>query len=349
MSLRSKTLVIFIPLIALSLALTAFSSTLAARNSVTRVGNELMLFKVESLLIHADTQWQVLIDNQLAESPEFIVAAQAAVLAFAETLPRGPQEYVLAIRERGEIAMATAQLEPSAEELGDLVALFDGRHDGWAELAIDGQRLVAQTTYFAPFDWLLIVAQREADFYSGVNAIYLQAGVLLAIMLIVASSLAWYVARSFAQPIEQVASGMQQLIATGDLSQRVAVRYRDEAGRLAHTFNLMTDELRRAYTNIKDYAQEAVVARRHEQRIRNIFQKYVPDAVIQQFFARPDEMLRGVERPLAVLFSDVRDFSRTMAPLSPVEVVDSLNAYFGRMSEVVFEHGGWSISSWATR
>ena len=53
---------------------------------------------------------------------------------------------------------------------------------------------------------------------------------------------------------------------------------------LAQTFNLMVGGLENAYKQMKGYARQAAVARKREKRIREIFQKYVPKEVIDQFF-----------------------------------------------------------------
>ena len=53
------------------------------------------------------------------------------------------------------------------------------------------------------------------------------------------------------RPLTKVAGTMENIIRTGDLSNRVAVEYHDEIGKLAHTFNLMVGELEKAYNEIK--------------------------------------------------------------------------------------------------
>jgi class 3 adenylate cyclase len=129
-------------------------------------------------------------------------------------------------------------------------------------------------------------------------------------------------------------------MSTGDLSQRVEVLYKDETGELGHSFNLMVAELDKAYQEIKGYALKAAIAHHKEQKIRNIFQKYVPKTVLDQIFSNPESMLIGQERILALLFSDVRGFTTITESMLPNEVVESLNAYFGTMVEIIIKRKG---------
>ena len=133
---------------------------------------------------------------------------------------------------------------------------------------------------------------------------------------------------------------MRGIIATGDLSQRVEVEFRDETGELGHTFNLMTADLQKAYDAIKGYALKAVVAQKREQKVRNIFQKYVPREVIDRFFTAPESMLVGEDRVLAVLFSDIRSFTSISEQMPPAVLVESLNRYFGLMVDIISGRGG---------
>ena len=111
-------------------------------------------------------------------------------------------------------------------------------------------------------------------------------------------------------------------------------------GNTLHTFNLMIDELQRAYDQIKSYAFDAVLAQKKEQGIRNIFQKYVPQDLITQFFENPEQMLVGNNRRLAVLFSDIRGFTGISESMRPDELVHSLNRYFSYMVDVIMEQRG---------
>ncbi len=130
---------------------------------------------------------------------------------------------------------------------------------------------------------------------------------------------------------------MRDIIATNDLSKRVAVEYHDEIGGLAQTFNLMVGELEKAYGQIKGFAFKAVLAQKREQKIRNIFQKFVPKDVIERFFQNPEGMLIGENRNLSILFSDIRSFTTISEKLPPDELVNSLNRYFQAMVEIIMD------------
>jgi len=118
------------------------------------------------------------------------------------------------------------------------------------------------------------------------------------------------------------------------------VEYKDEIGELAQTFNLMVGGLERAYGQIKNYALKAVVARKQEQKVRNIFQAYVPKHVIDEIFKSPDSMLVGKNASLSILFSDVRGFTSISEKLSPRDLVDNLNRYFDVMVDVIMAKEG---------
>ncbi len=211
---------------------------------------------------------------------------------------------------------------------------------GWAQLKAGGVERVAQAKEFAPFGWYVLVTEKRDAFYKITTQIFRQTAVILLVSLAIALILLFYFSFIMTQPLRMVVSVMRQIMSTSDLSKRVEILYKDETGELGHSLNLMTEELEKAYKQIKGYALKAVVAQHREQKIRNIFQKYVPKAVIDEFFANPESMLVGQDRVLAVLFSDIRGFTTLSEGLPPNEVVESLNAYFGRMVKIIMEHKG---------
>jgi class 3 adenylate cyclase/HAMP domain-containing protein len=141
-------------------------------------------------------------------------------------------------------------------------------------------------------------------------------------------------------PLGRIVKTMNGIIDSADLSARVEVEYQDETGRLAYTFNQMLDALDKAYGQIKRYAFDAVLAGKKEERIRQIFQKYVPKDVIERFFASPEKMLVGDNRSLSILFSDIRSFTTISEGMAPDDLVNSLNRYFSGQVEIIYRRRG---------
>ncbi|GAB1458041.1 hypothetical protein MASR2M48_33490 [Spirochaetota bacterium] len=102
----------------------------------------------------------------------------------------------------------------------------------------------------------------------------------------------------------------------------------------------MLDELQKAYDQIKKYAFETVLAQKKEEKIRHIFQKFVPQELIDRFFQNPEAMLVGENRELAVLFSDIRSFTSISETMKPDDLVNSLNHYFSSMVDIIMSHNG---------
>lgn len=76
-------------------------------------------------------------------------------------------------------------------------------------------------------------------------------------------------------------------------------------------------------------------------RIRQMFQQYLPPAVVKELIRNPELLsLGGEERVATMLFSDVEGFSRVAEGLAPTRLVALLNEYLTAMTDVVVEHGG---------
>ncbi len=340
MSIRAKIVLIVLPLIIAPLLVTGYVSSLSARNGITRVATSLLRFKQEELLSYASSQWSLLVSNNLVGNEEFVEASKDAVQSFARNMVRSGTELILAVDAGGNVVMATGEIALTAGETQALQALVAKESFGWQQLALGGSERVAQAAPFEAFGWYILVTEQREAFYQTINQMYLQTGIILSVSSALAVALLLVFSYLLTQPLKNVVGAMRDIISTSDLSKRVEVLYKDETGELGHTFNLMTSELGKANDLVKGYALQAVVAQHKEQKIRNIFQKYVPKAVIDQFFASPEQMLVGEDRILALLFSDIRGFTTISEQMQPNEVVESLNAYFELMVDIIMNHHG---------
>ena len=141
MRIRSKVILVVLPLIVTPLVLLGIASFYAARNGITGVATEFLAFKAEQLASYADSQWTVLEQNGLVDRPEFVDLAKAAVASFARSMVRSPTELILALEADGTPAFL------------DLGGGADGRRErrlsprlardgtgGWRELSLAGRR-----------------------------------------------------------------------------------------------------------------------------------------------------------------------------------------------------------------
>ncbi|TCW60076.1 adenylate/guanylate cyclase domain-containing protein [Treponema sp. J25] len=340
MSIRLKILSVVLPLLVTSVVLVGGASYFLAVSSVTAVAFDFLSFKAEEVEQYAESQWKLLVENGKVGEPEMEAAAQAAVVSFARSVLRSDTEAICAFDREGNLAMVVGPLSFKPEEQRLLQDYGAQQKRGLVNFLAQDINRVAVTFPFVPFGWQVFVSEQESTFYGQARRIGQFSVYILVGALVVASALLLLFARFLTRPIRIVTDTMQSIIETNNLSERVPVLYRDEIGRLSYTFNVMLQELEQAYTQIKKYAFEAVVAQKRETKIRNIFQLYVPKDVIDEVFMNPEKMLVGDNRDVAILFSDIRSFTTISEKMAPDELVNSLNRYFSIMVDVIMGKNG---------
>ncbi len=82
------------------------------------------------------------------------------------------------------------------------------------------------------------------------------------------------------------------------------------------------------------------------ERVRSLFARFTPAAVVDQVLARADENLRlgAVERDCTVLFSDLRGFTAFSETQHPERVIAVVNYYLEQMTEAILAAGGTLIA-----
>lgn len=78
---------------------------------------------------------------------------------------------------------------------------------------------------------------------------------------------------------------------------------------------------------------------RKRRELRNVFQRYVSPQVVDEVAQNPTSVsLGGEEVEGTVFFSDIKGFTTIAEQLSPREVVQRLNEYFGVTTDVILKH-----------
>jgi class 3 adenylate cyclase/HAMP domain-containing protein len=339
-SIRIKIILVVLPILIVSVVLAGMASRFMATRAVTRIATEFLDFKASELEKYAESQWNLLVENGVSDRPDMAAAAKAGVESFARAIVQGSSELIIAMSNDGSIDMRTASVETMPEETESLKALFESSRREFLSIELGGVKRVATGFPFGPFGWYVLVSQERSAFYGEVEAITQATFIILAVSLIAATVLVLLVVRHLLHPLSSMVMAMKRIIDSGEMSERVEVEFPDEIGTMSHTFNIMLDELQKAYDQIKKYAFETVLAQKKEEKIRHIFQKFVPQELIDRFFQNPEAMLVGENRELAVLFSDIRSFTSISETMKPDDLVNSLNRYFSSMVDIIMSHNG---------
>lgn len=340
MSIRAKIILIVLPLLVSTLLISGIISSFSARNGMTRIAIESLGFKAEELEKYAENQWNLLATNDLTERSEYVDVAKKAVGSFASSIIRTETELIFGLDADLNIVMNTDEITLEVDEQFRLKQAIKEGKQGWVEIKAAGKDRVGNAFIFEPFDWYVFVTEDEQSFYREVSQIQRQAVIILSGSIVLSLILLLMFTGYLTRPLRRVAGAMRDIITDNDMSKRVQVEFKDEIGELAHTFNIMIDQLEKAYGKIKEFAFQAVLAQKNERRVRNIFQKYVPKDVIDALFLNPEKMLVGDNRVLAILFSDIRSFTTISEGFMPDELVATLNNYFEILVDIIMKHGG---------
>ena len=340
MTIRVKIVSVLLPVLIASIVFVGVSSYFSASIGITRIARDFLDFKAQELKKHAEGQWQLLEENDYTEREDMVRATQLVVENYARTLIRSSTEQIIAFDRLGNVVMASDGIELLEPEKPELLRFMEEENDELTTLSLGGTERVVKGFFFQPFGWYILLTEERNTYYQDVFRIARQSGFVLLGAVIIAVILILMFTTTLVKPLKNIISSMKEIIVSNDLSERVDVEYQDETGELAHTFNIMVEELEKAYGQIKNYAFQAVLAQKKESRIRNIFQKYVPQELIDRFYHNPESMLVGENRVLSILFSDIRGFTTISEGMQPDDLVNSLNHYFSVMVDIIMNRGG---------
>jgi putative nucleotidyltransferase with HDIG domain len=104
-------------------------------------------------------------------------------------------------------------------------------------------------------DWGAIVEAQEEEVYTTVRQLVRQSVFVAVVSAAIAVIFAFIFAGRLSRPIAHLAEGARRL-ASGDFSQNIDVRSRNEIGELAATFNFMTAEMRNFIERLRRAAEE---------------------------------------------------------------------------------------------
>lgn len=170
--------------------------------------------------------------------------------------------------------------------------------------------------------WTVGVVEPQELFAAPLNRLFVNVAYSVLLVGLVFIVFALWFARGFVRPLQALTKAADA-VRHGDYAHARAPIYGDdEIGQLARTFNTMVDSV---------HARE---------RERDMFGRIVSPEVREKLLAGA-LTLGGETRRVAVLFTDIRDFSTLCERMSPQEIVNLLNEYLTEMNAAIKEWGGY--------
>jgi adenylate cyclase len=147
--------------------------------------------------------------------------------------------------------------------------------------------------------------------------------VLTVIIILIGLLLSLGLSMYISHPINKLRESTKAL-GKGDFDHRIAIPRNDELGDLGSAFNKMAEDLA-----LKD-------------KIQDSFGRYVTPEIVDLIMADPDDnpWMKGSRVEATVLFVDIRGFTTLSENKAPEVIVELLNDYFSRITEIVIKHGG---------
>jgi len=97
-------------------------------------------------------------------------------------------------------------------------------------------------------------------------------------------------------------------------------------------------QTREELTSAKKLTEQEIAEKR---RLQEIFSRYTSAELIDNLLKNPEKIdLGGVNKNASILFSDIVGFTAFSSKLSPREVVNLMNEYLSRMTEVILDYQG---------
>lgn len=350
-SLRYKILFVVLPLFLISFGFFGVTAYFTSNNGITNVTKEFIGYQLKEIVEFSQEQ-SMLLDSNSTMFNNIVIQ-----YAISEDSSESTNKiFIIIPYEKENISTNILNMSSSTNlSQNDISNLYDilnkqrlisiddpSKYNSWVQFETENQ--IKLVGIFIPNTavqaWFLLFISEEM-FYQPVKTIINYLVIIVIVSLIVSSILILLFVNFITRPLTSCVETIKDITDNMDFSKRIRIIYPDEIGVLGQYFNDMVQELEKSYNQIKNYAYQTVIAKQKEERIRYIFQKYVPSEVIDFVLNKSTtSMLIGNKQKVTILFSDIRDFTTISEMLAPEELVLSLNVYFTSMVEQVIKNNG---------
>jgi class 3 adenylate cyclase len=339
--IRYKILVVVIPILIVTSVFIGMTAYYSSKNGITSIAKEFLGYKLNDIYKFTARQY-AMIQSMGNEGAGLLDSTKVSVAQYAKTVINSETGGFVAFSVTNGLDFTTFETNQFSEaESSALKTAIGEKSSGWLEFSAGSKSFIGVFILFSDWnDYFIIIDDRET-FYSNVNEIVRYLVIILGASIAIATIILLVYINRITAPINDFVKTIQSITAEMNLTKRVKIYYKDEIGVLGNYFNNMNLGAGSGLNQIKNYAYQTVLAKKKEERVRYIFQKYVPQEIVNQVLNISSEsMLIGNRQQVSILFSDIRGFTTISESMQPEELVLSLNAYFNEMVSIIMANHG---------
>jgi DNA polymerase-3 subunit epsilon len=318
-SLR-RHMIVSLMVLALLPLLTALTGLFfVVRNDVGEIQGRQLAQEAGQLADHL--QRELLRYRQTAARPE----APAELQKFLESSQEGDRRGVVLFTAGGHRLAGSLKIPvpPNAEVETGWVTFEAGGESYFAGVAA-----VKPPGSEAPRNWFLAVVQPASQVYEHLHSVSRQAAFFMIAFVILAAILAWWMADQYMRPIREIRRGAE-IVSRINLDHRIKIDAGDEIEELAIAFNLMAENLGKAYGELEERVREATRTLQEERnRLATVLRTMVDGVVVANEAAETILM-----NPRARIILGRGYTSGIGAPLSRILPSDRLNFHLKRLRQ----------------
>jgi DNA polymerase III subunit epsilon len=180
----------------------------------------------------------------------------------------------------------------------------------------------------APRKWFLAVVHPASQVYEHLHSLSSQVAFFMIAFVILVAIMAWWMANQYMRPILEIRRGAE-IVSRINLDHRIKIDAGDEIGELAIEFNLMAENLGKAYGELEERVRKATRTLQEERnRLATVLRTMVDGVVVANEAAETILM-----NPRARIILGRGYTSGIGAPLSRILPSDRLNFHLKRLRQ----------------
>lgn len=187
---------------------------------------------------------------------------------------------------------------------------------------LQGEQYLGSTSPIPSIGWTVFVTQPTSQAYLPIQAMIRNFLISLLLAVLTAVIISLFFARQLTRPIIVLQKATKS-VAEGNLETTLDIKRRDEIGDLSRDFNEMIGSLR------------------EKEKIKDTWRLYTPPLVVEEMMRDLDNIkVGGEKRELAVMFMDIRGFTKMSGELEADEILTILNEIMELSVDAIFKFQG---------